>query len=60
MKRTGKWVPVVESIDDKYATVRMLHKDTSGRCCVRYKKQWRLVERQRGEIGYRYVIGGMA
>ena len=60
MKRTGKWVPVVESIDDKYVTVRMLHKDRSGRDCVRYKKQWRLVERKRGEIGYRYVIGGLA
>lgn len=60
MKRTGKWVPVVENIDDKYVTVRMLHKDRRGRDCVRYKKQWRLVERQRGEIGYRYVTAGIA
>jgi len=59
MKRTGKWVPVVENIDDKYMAVRMLHKDRRGRDCVRYKKQWRLVERHRGEIGYRYVIGGL-
>ena len=58
MKRTGKWVPVVEDINDRYATVRMLHEDRKGRCCVRYKKQWRLVERQRGKDGYRYVIGG--
>lgn len=60
MRRTGKWVPVVEDIDDRYATVRMLHKDRRGRDCVRYKKQWRLVERQHGKIGYRYVIGGLA
>lgn len=59
MKRTGKWVPVVEDIGDEYATVRMLHKDRRGRDCVRYRKQWRLVERQHGRIGYRYVIGGL-
>ena len=59
MQRIGKWIPVVEDINDRHATVRMLHKDRRGRDCVRYKKQWRLVERHRCEIGYRYVIGGL-
>lgn len=60
MKRTGKWVSVVEDINDRHATVRMLHKDRRGRDCVRYGRQWRLVEKQRGKIGYRYVMGGLA
>lgn len=57
MKTTGKWVPVVENINDRYASVRMLHKDRRGRECVRYQRQWRLVSRERGKTGYRYVIG---
>ena len=58
MRSVGKWVPVTESADDEHATNRMLYKDRRGRDCVRYKRQWRLVERTKTAIGYRYVIGG--
>lgn len=58
MKKLGIWITVSEDIDGSHAMATMLHKDRRGRDCIRYGRQWRLVERQRGKNGYRYVIGG--
>lgn len=57
MKSTGRWVQVVRDRNDRNPTIRMLHTDRRGRECVRYEKEWRLVEKVNSPNRARYVIG---
>lgn len=59
MKSTGRWVQVVRDRNDRYPTIRMLHVDRRGRECVRYKRQWRLVEKVSRPNRVAYVLGGV-
>lgn len=58
MKSTGRWVAVKSLENEETIGVRMLHTDRRGRYCVRYQRQWRLVEERRVGLGRTYVLGG--
>ena len=57
MRDTGKWVVVAENEEQERATTRPLYRDRRGRECVRYHREWRLVQRTCGPFGFRYIIG---
>ena len=59
MKSTGRWVQVLRDKSDRNPTTRMLHVDRRGRECVRYERQWRLVEKISRPDRVTYVLGGM-
>lgn len=59
MKSTGRWVQVVRDRNDRNPTTRMLHIDRRGRECVRYERQWRLVDKVNCPNRVTYVLGGM-
>ena len=59
MKSTGRWVQVVRDRNDGKPTIRMLHTDRRGRECVRYERQWRLVEKVSRPDRVAYVLDGM-
>jgi len=59
MKSTGMWAKVADQ-DGQGIGIRMLHEDRRGRLCVRYGRQWWLVDEKSILTGAAYQIRELA